>query len=147
MKIIIGSDNIGFGLKEYIKEVLRENSVEYVDAGVFDVTPMDYPDIAVIVAKEVIEGKFDRGILICGTGIGMAIAANKVKGIRAAVCHDIYSAERSRKSNNAQIMALGAQIVGNALAKSLIEVWLKSEFQGGGSTKKIEKISLIEQQQ
>jgi ribose 5-phosphate isomerase B len=147
VKIIIGSDHIGFGLKEYIKLVLRENNVEYTDAGVFDATPMDYPDIAVIVAKEVIDGKFDRGILICGTGIGMAITANKVKGIRAAVCHDIYSAERSRKSNNAQIMALGALIVGNALAKSLVEVWLQSEFQGGGSAKKIEKISLIEQQQ
>ena len=147
MKIVIGSDHIGFGLKEYIKEVLRENNVEYLDVGVIDLTPMDYPDIAVIVAKEITEGKVDRGILICGTGIGMAIAANKVKGIRAAVCHDIYSAERSRKSNNAQIMALGALIVGNALAKSLVEVWLKSEFQGGGSAKKLEKISRIEQQQ
>lgn len=144
MKVVIGADNLGFKLKEFTKNVLKDNNVEFMDAGVFNEDPVDYPDIAEKVANMVASGEYERGILICGTGIGMAIAANKVEGIRAAVCHDIYSAERSIKSNNVQIMALGALVVGEALARSLVEVWLKSEFSGGPSAKKIEKIMEIE---
>ena len=90
------------------------------------------------------EGKHQRGILICGTGIGMAIVANKVPGIRAAQCHDTYSAERARKSNNAQVMTLGARVVGPELARSIVNSWLNSEFEGGGSLEKVEKISYYE---
>lgn len=144
MKVIIGSDHNGYRLKEAIKNVLKEKGVDHFDEGVMDENPVDYPDIAEQVAQKIVSGAFDRGILICGTGIGMAIAANKVAGIRAAVCHDLYSTERSRKSNNAQIMAMGAQVIGESLAKSLVSVWLQCEFAGGPSVTKVDKISAIE---
>jgi ribose 5-phosphate isomerase B len=140
MSIAIGCDEAGFELKEKIKKYLTGNGIEMEDYGVYNTDPVLYPDIAVKVAKSIADGKHERGILICGTGIGMAITANKVPGIRAAVCHDPYSAERARKSNNAQIMALGARIVGEELAKLLVSIWLDSEFQGGGSTAKVERI-------
>ena len=144
MKIAIGSDHLGLELKNIIRDFLKEKEIEANDFGTMSKQPIDYPDIAKKVAKAVVKGDCERGILICGTGIGMAIAANKVKGIRAAVCHDLYSAERSRKSNNAQIMAIGALIIGSELAKKLVEVWLNSEFQGGRSERKVKKIMEIE---
>ena len=144
MKIAIGSDHLGLELKNIIRDFLKEKEIEVNDSGTISKEPIDYPDIAEKVAKAVAKGDCERGILICGTGIGMAIAANKVKGIRAAVCHDLYSAERSRKSNNAQIMAIGALIIGPELAKKLVEVWLNSEFQGGRSERKVKKIMEIE---
>jgi ribose 5-phosphate isomerase B len=143
--IAIGSDEAGYSLKETLKEFLKTKGIEVTDYGVYDTNPVLYPDIAVKVAQEVASGKHERGILICGTGIGMAIAANKVPGIRAAVCHDPFSAERARKSNNAQIMTLGARIIGVELAKLLLITWLNSEFQGGGSTSKVERISKYEE--
>lgn len=144
MKIAIGSDHLGLELKNIIRDFLKEKEIELKDFGTMSKQPIDYPDIAKKVAKAVAKEDCERGILICGTGIGMAIAANKVRGIRAAVCHDLYSAERSRKSNNAQIMAIGVLIVGPELAKKLVEVWLKSEFQGGCSERKVKKIMEIE---
>ena len=144
MKIAIGSDDLGLELKNMIRDFLKEKEIEVNDFGTMSKEPVDYPDIARKVAKAVAKEDYERGILICGTGIGMAIAANKVKGIRAAVCHDLYSAERSRKSNNAQIMAIGALIIGSELAKKLVEVWLNSEFQGGRSERKVKKIMEIE---
>jgi len=144
MKIAIGSDHLGLELKNIIRDFLKEKEIEVNDFGTMSKEPIDYPDIAKKVAKAIAKGDCQRGILICGTGIGMAIAANKVKGIRAAVCHDLYSAERSRKSNNAQIMAIGALIIGSELAKKLVEVWLNSEFQGGRSERKVKKIMEIE---
>ena len=144
MKIAIGSDHLGVELKNIIRDFLKEKEIEVNDFGTMSKEPIDYPDIAKKVAKAVAKGDYERGILICGTGIGMTIAANKVKGIRAAVCHDLYSAERSRKSNNAQIMAIGALIIGSELAKKLVEVWLNSEFQGGRSERKVKKIMEIE---
>ncbi len=144
MHLVIGCDEAGYNLKESIKSYLEKKGIEVDDYGAYDTTAVLYPDIAVEVSKAIAEGKFDRGILICGTGIGMAIAANKVPGIRAAVCHDPYSAERARKSNNAQIIALGARVVGEELAKTLLSIWLDSEFQGGGSTAKVEKIAQYE---
>jgi ribose 5-phosphate isomerase B len=140
MRIAIGCDEAAFDLKEIIREKLVQSGYNVDDFGTFDGKPVLYPDIAFEVAKSIAEGKHERGILLCGTGIGMAIAANKVFGIRAAVCHDPYSAERARKSNNAQIMTLGARIIGAELAKSLIDIWLKSEFEGGGSTEKVNRI-------
>jgi len=144
MKIAIGSDHLGVELKNLIRDFLKEKEIEINDFGTMSKEPIDYPDIAKKVAKVVATEDYERGILICGTGIGMAIAANKVRGIRAAVCHDLYSTERSRKSNNAQIMAMGALIIGPELAKKLVEVWLNSEFQGGRSERKVKKIMEIE---
>ena len=120
-------------------------AVEVVDFGVKDPAPVHYPDIAEKVAVAVAKGECERGILICGTGIGMAMAANKVPGIRAAQVYDVYSAERSRKSNNAQIMTMGALVTGPALAKKLVEAWLVSDFAGGGSAPKVDKIMAIEE--
>lgn len=144
MKIIIGSDELGYDLKEIIKNHLTDKGIEVVDAGVYDKNPVDYPDIALSVAQRIANNEFERGILICGTGIGMAITANKVPGVRAAQCHDIYSAERARKSNNAQIMTMGALVVGVELAKKLVDVWLESEFQGGRSIRKVDKINNVD---
>jgi ribose 5-phosphate isomerase B len=140
MKIAIGCDEAAFDMKEAIKEHVESLGYDVEDYGVYDKNPVLYPDIAVKVAKAVADGKHERGILICGTGIGMAISANKVPGIRAAQCHDPYSAERARKSNNAQIMTMGARVIGIELARSLVSIWLNSEFQGGRSKPKVNKI-------
>lgn len=144
MSIAIGCDEAGFQFKEVIKNLLIEKGMAFEDFGVYNTDPVLYPDIAVTVARSIAGGKHERGILICGTGIGMAIAANKVPGIRAAVCHDPFSAERSRKSNNAQIMTLGARVIGIELGKLLVNLWLKCEFEGGGSAAKVDKISEYE---
>jgi len=144
MKIAIGCDHLGLPLKEEIAALLRERHVEFQDYGVCSADKVDYPDIAEQVAGAVQKGESDRGILVCGTGIGMAIAANKVPGIRAAVVHDPYSAERSRKSNDAQVMTMGSLVIGPQLARSLVSIWLESEFQGGDSARKVEKINQIE---
>lgn len=146
MKIAIGCDEAGFELKELLKNYIVKKGHEAEDFGVFNTDPVLYPDIAVKVASSVAESRNERGILVCGTGIGMAITANKVPGIRAAVCHDPYSAERARKSNDAQIVCFGARIIGAELAKLLVDTWLDSEFQGGGSTEKVQKISDYEKQ-
>ncbi|MDP4092918.1 MAG: ribose 5-phosphate isomerase B [Bacillota bacterium] len=146
MSIAIGCDEAGFTLKETLKKFLVDKGYEVEDFGVYNTNPVLYPDIAVKVAKSIADGKHERGVLVCGTGIGMAITANKVPGIRAAVCHDPYSAERARKSNNAQIIAMGARIIGSELAKTLVATWLESEFQGGGSTEKVNRISEYERE-
>ncbi|OPZ64304.1 MAG: Ribose-5-phosphate isomerase B [Firmicutes bacterium ADurb.Bin506] len=141
VRIAIGSDEAGFGLKEKVKAFLQRKGYEVEDYGCYDTQPVLYPDIAVKVATAVAEGREGRGILVCGTGIGMCIAANKVPGIRAAVCHDPYSAERARKSNDAQIMTMGARVIGEELALMLVSIWLDSEFAGGGSAPKVERIN------
>ncbi len=145
MKILIGSDANGFLLKEDIKAYLTELGHEVIDVGCDSPDDeTDYPDIAQALAERIRSGETDRGLLICGTGLGMAIAANKVPGVRAATCHDPYSAERARKSNNAQIMTMGAQIVAPALARVLVDHWLASEFQAGRSTRKVRKIEAMD---
>jgi len=146
MKIAVGCDQNALDLKNAIIELLKEKKVEYTDFGVFTSDPIDYPDIAKKVAYAIAEGKFERGILICGTGLGMAMAADKVKGIRAAACCNIYQAERAIKSNNAQIMTMGSQVIGIELAKMLVITWLNSEFQGGRSERKVKKIMEIEKE-
>ncbi len=143
MKIAIGSDHLGLELKRTICEYLSQqekHKVTVVDFGVVDHKPVDYPDIAEKVALDVATGNSERGILICGTGIGMAISANKVPGIRAAQAHDTYSAERARKSNNAQIITLGSLVIGTELAKKVIKIWLDSDFAGGRSENKVNKM-------
>jgi ribose 5-phosphate isomerase B len=144
MKILIGSDHNGFALKEDLKAYLTELGHEAVDVGCYDLTPVDYPDVAVDLARRIAAGETDRGILICGTGLGMAITANKVPGVRAATCHDPYSAERARKSNDAQIMTMGAQIIAPTLARLLVDHWLASEYQGGRSAPKVDKIKALD---
>lgn len=145
MKIAIGCDEAGCGLKHIIIDLLQKEGIEVTDEGCRDDEVMLYPNIAERVANIVADGEADRGILICGTGIGMAMAANKVKGIRAAVCHDPFSTERSRKSNDAQIMCMGARVIGPELAKMLVKLWLTCDFAGGGSAPKVEAIKQMEE--
>jgi len=146
MRLAIGCDDAGIDLKNVVVAHLRASGIEPVDYGVDrDVAAgRDYPDIARAVAEGIAHGEQERGILICGTGIGMAITANKVGGIRAAQAHDTYSAERARKSNDAQIVTLGARVIGTELAKSIVDVWLASDFAGGASTAKVEKMKRID---
>lgn len=146
MKIAIGCDNIAVNLKEELKTYVVSLGHEVTDYGCYTTDPIDYPDVATVVTDSIIKGDADRGILICGTGIGMAMAANKVPGIRAAQCHDVYSAERAAKSNNAHIITLGTLIVGSQVAKNVVQAWLNSEFVAGPSSQKIDKIMQIEQQ-
>lgn len=145
MKIAIGCDEAGCGLKHIIIDLLQKEGIEVTDEGCRDGEVVLYPNIAERVANIVADGEADRGILICGTGIGMAMAANKVKGIRAAVCHDPFSTERSRKSNDAQIMCMGARVIGPELAKMLVKLWLTCDFAGGGSAPKVEAIKQMEE--
>ncbi len=144
--VAVGSDDAGYALKETIAARLRESGYPVTDFGCYSPEPVDYPDVAFSLASAVATGEFTRGILICGTGIGMAIAANKVPGVRAAQAHDPYSAERARKSNDAQILTLGARVVGPELALSLVDTWLHAEFTGGASARKVGKIVRREQE-
>lgn len=145
MKIVVGSDDAGFLLKEVVKNHLMDKGYDTVDYGCFNQEPIDYPDVAYKVAKAIQKKYFERGILICGTGIGMAISADKVKGVKAALCHDTYSAERARKSNAAQVLTMGGRVIGPELAKSIVDAWLDSEFQGGNSLRKVTKIEEYEE--
>ena len=144
MRIAVGSDDIGFPLKAVLVEYLDELGIEHVDYGARDATPVDYPDVAAQVAEVIAGGEFERGILVCGTGLGMAIAANKVPGVRAATCHDVYSAERARKSNDAQVITMGSRVIGSESAKAVLHAWLESEFQGGNSARKVDKINSLD---
>lgn len=145
MQIVVGSDHFGYDLKQHVQAHLRDLGHETVDVGCSNAEdPVDYPDIAEDLAARIAQGEFERGILICGTGIGMAMVANKIPGVRAACCHDPYSAERSRKSNDAQVLTMGSQIVGPSLARVLVDHWLASEFGGGRSAPKVAKIKAID---
>lgn len=144
MEIAVGADHYGFPLKEALADYLRGLHHDVVDFGCHSADPVDYPDVAVEVAEAVAAGRFDRAILICGTGIGMAITANKVPGVRAASVSDPYSAERARKSNNAQVLCLGSRVVGTEVAKLLVDHWLASEFGGGDSARKVAKIEALD---
>jgi ribose 5-phosphate isomerase B len=145
--IAVGADDAAFELKAKIVDYLRSKGIPVEDYGVNKPDPsVLYPDVALTVAQAIAAGKHDRGILMCGTGIGVAITANKVPGIRAAVCHDPYSTERSRKSNDCQIMTVGSRVVGEELAKSLVDTWLASDYQGGKSAPKVERMKEIDQQ-
>ena len=142
--IAIGSDHAGYELKTEIIEFLKQKGYEIRDYGTCDCNSVDYPDYGMAVAEAVKDGICEKGIVICGTGIGISIAANKVPGIRAAVCNDTYSARMSREHNDANILSLGARVVGLGLALDIVDVWLKSEFQGGKHKKRIDKIAAIE---
>jgi len=143
-KIIIGTDHLGLALKNALVEHLRGKGHEVEDIGVHEDKPVDYPDVAVELAERISKGDYERGILICGTGLGMAITANKVPGVRAATVADPYSAERAIASNNAQVITMGALTTGVNVAKMLADIWLANEFQGGGSTRKVEKMNAVD---
>lgn len=145
MKVAIGCDHGGLHLKQDIKELLLSLGHEVEDFGTHSTESCDYPDIAESVAHAVVDGNADRGILICGTGIGIGIAANKIPGVRAALCHDTFSAHASREHNNANILTMGERIIGPGLAKDIVTIWMGTEFEGGRHSRRVEKISALEQ--
>lgn len=144
MKIAVGADHLGLALKDAVKAHLEASGHEVVDFGVTEATPVDYPDVAIEVADAVAAGTFSRAILVCGTGIGMSITANKVAGVRAANVADPYSAERARKSNDAQVLCLGSRVVAPEVARIIVDHWLASEFQGGDSARKVAKMNALD---
>lgn len=144
MRFVIGSDHGAIHLKEEVKKVLAEMQIDVDDVGAFDETSVDYPDIAKKVADSVTGGRCDRGIVLCGTGIGISIAANKIKGIRAALCHDVYSARMSREHNDANVLAMGERVIGFGPAREIVRVWATTEFAGGRHARRVEKISALE---
>jgi ribose 5-phosphate isomerase B len=146
MKIAIDCDDAAIQLKKIIYEHLKAKKVDIVDLNFAEGRQASYPDIGYNLALKIQNNEFDRGILICGTGLGMAIIANKVEGVYAGVCHDVYSAERLRKSNNAQVLTMGARVVGPEVAKMIVNAWLGSEFEGKGSLPKVEKLQWLEHQ-
>ena len=145
MKITVGSDHGAVKLKEEVKMVLKEfDNIEIHDVGTFGTDAVDYPDVAEKVCNEIINGHSDRGILLCGTGIGMTIVANKFKGIRCALCNDVYSAKMSREHNNANILAMGGRVLGFGPAGEIVRAWLTTDFAGGRHERRINKITKIE---
>jgi ribose 5-phosphate isomerase B len=145
MRIAIGCDHRGRALKKAIKVMLSETGYDCVDMGTYRAKSVDYPDIAAKVALQVSKGKADHGILICGTGIGMCISANKVQGIRAANCTGIFSTRRSREHNNANVLCLGSDILGEALALDIVKTYLATKFAGERHQRRLDKVSALEQ--
>ena len=142
--IAIGCDHGGFELAGKIMKVFDEKNIEYKYFGTFDGNSIDYPDIAYPVAKCVADGEADKGILVCGTGIGMSIAANKVKGVRAAVCTDHFSTKFTRLHNNSNVLCLGGRVLGDAFALELVDIFLNTEYEGGRHQNRLDKIEKIE---
>ncbi|WP_353684182.1 ribose 5-phosphate isomerase B [Thermodesulfovibrio sp. 3907-1M] len=144
MKVAIGSDHAGFELKEVISHMVKKMGHEVIDMGTGSSCSVDYPDYAEAVAKAVSDGAVERGILICGTGIGMSIVANKFKNVRAALCNDLFTAKMSRLHNDANILCIGGRVVGKDLAMEIVNVWFNTSFEGGRHIRRLEKINLIE---
>lgn len=142
--LAIGSDHGGYELKEHIKKYLDEKGVEYKDFGCYDENSVDYPDIAQKVCDAINNKECENGILVCGTGIGISIAANKIDGIRAAHCHDVYSAEMTKRHNNANVICMGGRVIGRELAFKIVDAWLGAEFEGGRHQTRIDKIHNLE---
>lgn len=145
MKLAIGSDHAGFALKNEILEHLKSKGIEYKDFGTYSDESCDYPEFALQVAEAVVEKEFELGILVCGTGIGIGIAANKVPGVRAALCSDTFSAHATREHNDANILTLGARVVGGGLALDIVDTFLNAKFQGDKHQRRIDLISKIEE--
>jgi len=146
MKIAVGNDHRGFKAKQQIKAIIAQLGHECIDFGTSDSNPVDYPDHAYSAAMAVLENRADRAILICGTGIGMCITANKIKGIRAALCHDELCARISRDHNDANVLCISGDLVGEVLLRKIVEVWLNTEFiSGGRHERRIKKITAIEE--
>jgi ribose 5-phosphate isomerase B len=145
MKIALGSDHGGYQLKENLKKYLKELNVEYKDFGCNSEKSVDYPDIGFKIAREVKNRNYDKGILICGTGIGMSIVANKIKGIRASLCHDVFSARYAREHNDANILTLGGRVIDSGLAKEIVKVWLSTDFSG--EERHLKRLNKIKQEE
>ena len=144
MRLVVGSDHAGWSLKQTVIDHVRRLGHEVVDVGSFDDKPVDFPDIARAVAKKVVSGEAARGLMVCGTGVGASIAANKIKGIRAAVCHDVHSAHQSVEHDDVNVMCIGAQIVGPWLAKDLISSYLAAEFSTDEDfRRRVEKLHIM----
>ncbi|HBK85600.1 MAG TPA: ribose 5-phosphate isomerase B [Firmicutes bacterium] len=144
MKVAIASDHGGFSLKEELRTSLTDWGIQVLDKGCHSPESVDYVDYAAQAVEAVLGGECERAILICGTGIGMSIAANKFPGIRAALCHDHFSAQATREHNDSNVLCLGARVIGSSLAESIVKVWLNTEFSGGRHQRRIDKISAIE---
>ena len=142
--IAIAADHGGFKLKGIIIKYLQSMNIKYKDYGSFTEDAVDYPDVALIASESIINGECDKGILICGTGIGISIAANKVTGIRAALCGDTFSARMSRLHNDANILTMGARVIGEGLAIDIVDIWLNTEFEGGKHARRVDKLKDIE---
>lgn len=138
MKIALGADHAGFQLKESVKRFLDNNNLSYTDFGTFNMDEEDYPQYAYKVCQAVVQDKYDRGILICGTGIGMCMAANKIRGIRAALAYSIETSQLSRLHNDANVLCLGGRQTGESLAMDIVEVWLNTSFEGGRHQRRLE---------
>jgi ribose 5-phosphate isomerase B len=145
MKITVGSDHRGLTVKQRIVPLLRQMGHDVTDAGPANPGSVDYPDFAFEVAKSVGDGRADRGVLICGTGIGMCIAANKVKGVRAAPCHDSITAELSRRHNDSNVLCLSADLLGEELIERMIRIWLDTPFEAGRHARRVDKIMQFEE--
>ena len=143
--IAIGSDHGGFALKQEIMKHLEERKLEYIDFGTYSSDSCDYPQYGAAVGRAVASGSCERGILICGTGIGISISANKIHGVRAALCGDCFSAEMTRRHNDANIVALGARVVGSGLALKIVDTFLDTEFEGGRHARRIEQMMALEE--
>ncbi|WP_026962835.1 ribose 5-phosphate isomerase B [Alicyclobacillus herbarius] len=144
MKIAIASDHAGFRLKKELLPVLDEMGIAYDDLGTVDEQSVDYPDYALKVATGVARGEYERGVLVCGTGLGMCISANKVDGIRAVTAHDTFSAEMARRHNNANVLTMGERVVGPGLAAEILRIFLTTEFEGGRHARRVDKMNEIE---
>lgn len=140
MKVAIASDHGGFNLKSEIVRYLDDKGIDYEDFGTNSGDSVDYPDFARPLSEKVKNGEFDRGILICGTGIGMSIAANRISGVRCALVHDTFSARATREHNNSNVLAMGERVIGVGLALEIVDVWLNTEFEGGRHERRINKI-------
>ncbi len=145
MKITVGNDHRGFESKQQIKAIITQLGHECIDIGSNDNNPVDYPDLAYRAAITVSKKQADRAILVCGTGIGMSISANKIKGIRAALCHDELSAQISRHHNDANVLCLSGDLIGEVLLRKIVEAWLNTEFHGGRHQRRVNKIKAIEE--
>jgi ribose 5-phosphate isomerase B len=146
MRIAIGTDHRGFALRSKIVELVRKMGHEAIDVGAFSPDSVDYPDIAADVARRVSRGEVERGILVCGTGLGMCIAANKLRGVRAAACHDDITAEMSRRHNDANVLCLSGDLLGERLIDRMIEIWLSTPFEGGRHARRVDKIIELERE-
>ena len=146
MRIAVGTDHRGFDIRGKVVELLKQLGHEVIDVGTSSPEAVDYPDIAADVAYKVSRGEVERGILVCGTGLGMCIAANKVRGVRAAPCHDDLTAEMSRRHNDSNVLCLSADLLGERLIDRMIEIWLTTPFEGGRHARRVEKITELERE-
>jgi ribose 5-phosphate isomerase B len=146
MRIAVGSDHRGVAMRARVADLLRQLNQDVIDMGSHDAEPVDYPDVATLVARKVTQGEADRGILICGSGLGMCIVANKVPGVRAAPCYDDVTAELSRRHNDLNVLCLSGDMLGDRLVDRIVEIWLRTPFEGGRHARRLQKIRDLEMQ-